>query len=146
MKRALKLEQFKNKKGKWQARFVASNGKNLARSSDSYETQEALIEMLVDVLVEKHLPDIFKDAHGKWRWRYTKDGDTLIMATECYNNLRACIRCAKLVLEAMPEKLEAPKPEPVPEPVVPEPVVPEPVVPEVIEETVAEEEPSTPAE
>ena len=116
MKRSLKLEQFKNKKGQWQARFVASNGKNLARSSDAYETQKALIDMLVVIFAERHLPDIFKDAHGKWRWRYTKNGDTLIMATECYNNLKACVRSAKLVLESVPAEFEEPEPEPEPKP------------------------------
>ena len=98
----MKLKTYNDKVGLIRWRFIAGNGKQIAKSTRGYAKKTTLLDDLAHIVDEKHDAEVYQDKKGEWRWRFRRDGKGRIIAvaSEGYHNRKDCKKASDLLLDA----------------------------------------------
>lgn len=73
-----KLEIYRDKRGKYRWRRVASNGRVVGKSAEGYERKSDCEANMNRGHVPTDTWEFFKDRAGKWRWRRTAQNGQIV--------------------------------------------------------------------
>ena len=100
--RDLKLQKYQDVNKWWRARWIASNGKILAKTTRRYKTEKGLVEDLTTVVSKSHEAEIYKDKSKdyRWRWPAKAEGRSIVVSTEGYRGKSDCLHGSDLALDS----------------------------------------------
>lgn len=99
--RDMQIKVYEDKRGRHRFQVFAGNGKQLARSSRSYDSVESLLLIIGWMTDEVRVPNVYKDKRKEYRWRCRCGEDTIvIISSESYKNREDANRAAWLVLSS----------------------------------------------
>jgi uncharacterized protein YegP (UPF0339 family) len=104
MRRSLKVEVYKDRRGLFRWRVRAGNGLILARSSGSFPCKDKLLESLAHVLDAGLSPAVYKDRVCEWRWRVYCCGELVAVSSESYKSRQNAVDAAELFLNSSIEE------------------------------------------
>ena len=105
--RDLQLKIYADKAGRYRARVIAGNGRQLARTSRGYdslagtEQNPGIMADMTTMTMMAHDPDLYGDKSGEWRWRWRNtEGKIVMISSEGHEDRSHCEEMGNLVLDA----------------------------------------------
>ncbi len=80
-----KFELYKDKKGEWRWRRLATNGRVVGASSEGYRAKRDAEANMQRGFVENDRWEFYRDKRGEWRWRrFAQNGNQVGRSSEGY--------------------------------------------------------------
>ena len=98
--RDIKLQKYQDVSNWWRARWIAGNGKILAKTTRRYKTESFLVEDLKSISKSQEV-EIYKDKSKDYRWRWPAKaiGRSIVISTEGYRGKSDCAHGSYLALD-----------------------------------------------
>jgi len=93
------LRKYQDVNKWWRAKWIAGNGKILAKTTRKYKTKKALVEDLTTTI--SITAEIYKDKSKdyRWRWPAKATGRSIIVSSEGYRGKSDCAQGSELALD-----------------------------------------------
>jgi len=98
----MKIKTYNDKRGRIRWRFIAGNGKQIAKSTRGYVDKQKLLDDLAHIVDEQHDAELYQDIKGEWRWRFRRDGkgSIIAVASEGYKNRSDCKTASDMLFDS----------------------------------------------
>jgi uncharacterized protein YegP (UPF0339 family) len=95
------LRKYQDVNKWWRAKWIASNGKILAKTTRKYKTKKDLVSDLSTTIPYTVTAEIYKDKSKdyRWRWPAKATGRSIIVSSEGYRGKNDCAQGSEIALD-----------------------------------------------